>query len=57
MDGLTARIATAGDVAELLRMMEDFNRLESTPWNLQQKERALRRLTRGMASRAHPVSS
>lgn len=44
MDGLTARIATAGDVAELLRMMEDFNRLEGTPWDVQQKERALRKL-------------
>jgi GNAT superfamily N-acetyltransferase len=44
MDGLTARIATEGDAPELLRMMEDFNRLEGTPWDAGQKASALRTL-------------
>jgi ribosomal protein S18 acetylase RimI-like enzyme len=44
MDGLTSRIASERDLAELLRMMEDFNRVEGTPWEATLKERAVRKL-------------
>jgi GNAT superfamily N-acetyltransferase len=44
MDELTARIATDGDFAALLAMMEEFNRLEGTPWDASQKASALRKL-------------
>jgi len=44
MHALTSRIAAGGDVAALLPMMEEFNRLEGIPWDAKQKEGALRKL-------------
>lgn len=44
MDLVHPRVASPTDLPLLLPMMEDFNALEQTPWDLVAKERALRRL-------------
>ncbi len=44
MPRLHSSIANAADLSVLLSMMEQFNILEQTPWDLGAKERALRTL-------------
>lgn len=46
MSALHSRIASEADVPLLLSMMEPFNAIEGTPWEVAAKERALRVLLR-----------